>query len=51
MTTLIIVAHRINTIINADLVLYLENGKVKGAGKFTEIKHLITHLIDMPDPN
>ena len=51
MTTLIIVAHRINTIINADLVLYLENGKVKGAGKFTEIKHLISHLIDTPDPN
>jgi ATP-binding cassette subfamily C protein len=51
MTTLIIVAHRINTIINADLVLYLEDGKVKGAGKFTEIKHLISHLIDTPDPN
>ena len=51
MTTLIIVAHRINTIINADLVLYLENGKIKGAGKFTEIKHLISHLIDTPDSN
>jgi ABC-type multidrug transport system fused ATPase/permease subunit len=49
MTTLIIVAHRINTIINADLVLYLENGKVKGAGNFAEIKHLISHLIDAPD--
>ena len=49
MTTLIIVAHRINTIINADLILYLENGKVKGAGKFAEIKHLISHLIDASD--
>ena len=37
-TTVIIVAHRLTTIKDADQVIYLEGGKVLGIGTFTELQ-------------
>ena len=37
-TTVIIVAHRLSTIKNADQVIYLEGGKVLGMGTFNELR-------------
>ncbi len=37
-TTVIIVAHRLSTIKDADKVIYLEGGKVLGVGTFTELE-------------
>jgi ABC-type multidrug transport system fused ATPase/permease subunit len=37
-TTVIIVAHRLTTIKDADQVIYLESGKVLGIGTFTELQ-------------
>jgi ABC-type multidrug transport system fused ATPase/permease subunit len=37
-TTVIIVAHRLTTIKDADQVIYLEGGKVLGVGTFTELQ-------------
>jgi ABC-type branched-subunit amino acid transport system ATPase component len=36
--TLIVVAHRLSTVINADRVVYLEDGEVKGIGTFQELR-------------
>lgn len=35
--TILIIAHRLSTIINADRILYLENGKIKAEGKHSEL--------------
>jgi ABC-type multidrug transport system fused ATPase/permease subunit len=37
-TTVIIVAHRLTTIKDADQVIYLEGGKVLGIGTFAELQ-------------
>jgi ABC-type multidrug transport system fused ATPase/permease subunit len=37
-TTVVIVAHRLSTIKDADQVIYLEDGKVLGIGTFTELE-------------
>jgi ABC-type multidrug transport system fused ATPase/permease subunit len=40
-TTVIIVAHRLSTIKDADQVIYLEGGKVLGMGTFTELQRTL----------
>ena len=40
-TTVIIVAHRLTTIKNADQVIYLEGGKVLGMGTFTDLQRTL----------
>ena len=40
-TTVIIVAHRLTTIKDADQVIYLEGGKVLGMGTFTELQRTL----------
>jgi ABC-type multidrug transport system fused ATPase/permease subunit len=37
----IVVAHRLATVRRADLVIYLENGKVKAQGSFEEVRKLV----------
>ena len=37
-TTVMIVAHRLSTIKDADQVIYLENGKIVGSGTFMELQ-------------
>ena len=39
--TRITIAHRLNTIRNVDLIIYLENGRLLAAGKFNEIRKSI----------
>jgi len=37
--TLVVIAHRLSTVINADRIYYLENGRIAGFGKFDELKN------------
>jgi ABC-type multidrug transport system fused ATPase/permease subunit len=36
--TVILIAHRLSTVLIADLVLYLENGRVRASGTFDEVR-------------
>jgi len=40
-TTVIIVAHRLSTIKDADIVIYLEAGKILGSGSFDELRRTL----------
>jgi ATP-binding cassette, subfamily B, bacterial PglK len=44
--TTITIAHRIDSIINSDLIIYLKNGEIVASGKFDQIKHLIDQNIE-----
>ena len=37
-TTVITIAHRLSTVRNADLVVYLDHGKIKATGSFEEVR-------------
>ena len=39
-TTVIVIAHRLSSIRNADLILYLEDGEIKASGKFEELRRI-----------
>jgi ABC-type multidrug transport system fused ATPase/permease subunit len=39
--TLIVIAHRLSTIKEADVVHYIENGRITGSGTFGEVRRLI----------
>ena len=39
--TLVIIAHRLSTVIDADVIVYFENGEVKSSGKFTQVREEI----------
>jgi ABC-type multidrug transport system fused ATPase/permease subunit len=41
-TTLVVVAHRISTIRNADRVIYIDNGQILADGSFEEVQNLIS---------
>lgn len=43
-TTIIMIAHRLSTIMNADLVVYMENGNIKATGTFSEIRNQIPNF-------
>ena len=36
--TIIVIAHRLSTVVNADKIYYMEKGKVRGVGTFEELK-------------
>ena len=42
--TLIVVAHRLSTVVNADAVAYLENGKLLSTGTFEEVRSNIPNF-------
>jgi ABC-type multidrug transport system fused ATPase/permease subunit len=42
--TLIIVAHRLSTVQNADLVIYMDKGKIVARGSFTEVRNLVPNF-------
>lgn len=37
-TTLVVIAHRLSTVRDADLVIYLANGKIEASGTFDEVR-------------
>jgi ABC-type multidrug transport system fused ATPase/permease subunit len=39
--TVIVIAHRLSTIRNADTIIYMDNGKIIGAGKFEALQEAI----------
>jgi ABC-type bacteriocin/lantibiotic exporter with double-glycine peptidase domain len=43
-TTIIIVAHRLSTVKNADKVVYLESGKKIAEGTFSEVRSKVTNF-------
>ncbi len=43
-TTLIVVAHRLSTVVDADLVVYIDGGKVIATGSFEEIRQLVANF-------
>lgn len=40
-TTLVVIAHRLSTVRDADMVLYFEQGRIKARGAFEEIRTLV----------
>ena len=40
-TTVLIVAHRLSTVRNADIVVYLSEGKILAQGTFTEVRNMV----------
>lgn len=39
-TTLVIIAHRLSTVTNADLVIYVENGEITAKGTFAQVRSM-----------
>ncbi len=39
--TVIMIAHRLSTVRNADVVVYLESGSIRGVGSFNEVRGLV----------
>lgn len=39
--TIVMIAHRLATVKNADLVVYMDNGKIVASGSFAEIRELV----------
>lgn len=40
-TTVVLIAHRLSTVRNADTVVYLEDGKIKAKGSFDEVRNAV----------
>jgi len=43
-TTVVMIAHRLSTVRNADLVVYMESGKIVASGKFDEVRLLVPNF-------
>jgi ABC-type multidrug transport system fused ATPase/permease subunit len=43
-TTVILIAHRLSTVKNADLVIYLDNGQITASGTFEEVRSKIPNF-------
>lgn len=43
-TTVVMIAHRLSTVRNADLVVYMESGKILASGKFDEVRLLVPNF-------
>lgn len=39
--TIVVIAHRLSTVMNSDKIYYIEDGKIKGAGNFNELRQQI----------
>lgn len=43
-STILLVAHRLSTILNADKVVYMEQGRIISAGKFDQVKTAVPNF-------
>jgi ABC-type multidrug transport system fused ATPase/permease subunit len=43
-TTVVLIAHRLSTVRNVDLVVYLSEGRVQAAGSFEEVRRLVPNF-------
>lgn len=43
-TTVVLIAHRLSTVLHADRVLYLENGRIVASGTFQEVRNLVPNF-------
>ena len=43
-TTVVLIAHRLSTVRNVDLVVYLSEGKVQATGSFEEVRRLVPNF-------
>ena len=50
-TTIVTIAHRLNTVKKADLVIYLENGRIKFSGNFEDVSSQVPGLADQIQTN
>ena len=41
-TTVILIAHRMKTVINSDLIIYLENGRILASGNFEDVRRQVS---------
>lgn len=41
-TTIVMIAHRLSTVRSADLVIYLENGKIRATGTFDQVRKKVS---------
>jgi ABC-type multidrug transport system fused ATPase/permease subunit len=39
--TLVVIAHRLSTVRNADLVIYMDSGKIRASGTFDEVRKVV----------
>lgn len=39
--TILVIAHRLSTVFNSDLVMYLENGRIIASGSFDEVRSVV----------
>jgi ATP-binding cassette subfamily C protein len=44
--TLVTIAHRISTVMNADKIIYLQDGKIHGQGTFAELKKSVPSFME-----
>jgi len=44
--TIVTIAHRLSTVINADSVIYLKNGKIEAQGTFSEVERLVPEFAE-----
>lgn len=42
--TVVTIAHRLSTVRNADLVIYLENGRILAQGTFNEVRNIVPNF-------
>ena len=44
--TVVTIAHRLSTVLNSDLVVYLSEGKIKATGTFSEVEEVVPEFAE-----
>jgi ABC-type multidrug transport system fused ATPase/permease subunit len=42
--TILVIAHRLSTVRNSDLIVYLNEGKIEAMGNFDQVKQLVPNF-------
>ncbi len=43
-TTLIVIAHRLSTVKDADTIMYLNHGQIEGSGDFEQVRKMVPNF-------